>query len=98
VKEKERASYPNKLLALQTHNISSLLMLDIDMIEVITFKLLASGISEVVNILELLGPRDQVMLGRGHPLAIQLTNTVPPSSYSKFTSAEGFVTTADSEK
>jgi len=70
-------------------------MLDIDIIEVIT---LASVNSEVEIILELLGPRDQVMLGRGNPLAIQFNNTVSPSSYSKFTSAEGFVTTADSEK
>jgi len=96
VRERERVSYPNELLALQTNNISSLLMLDIIRKEVITFKLLASGISEVVNILELL--EDQVMLGRGNPLAVQFNNTVPPSSYSKFTSAEEFVTTADSKK
>jgi len=73
-------------------------MLDIDMLEVITFKLLAYVNSEVEFILELLGPRDHVMLGLGNPLAIQVNKTVSPSSYSKFTSVEWFVTTADSEK
>jgi len=95
VREKERVSYPNELLALQTNNISSLLMLDIVRKEVITFKLLASGFSELEIILELLGY--QIMLGLGNPLAIQFNLTVSPSSYSKFTSAEGVVITAVSE-
>ena len=67
-------------------------MLAMDMLEVITSNPSSSILSEVLMVLELSGPGDHVMLGRGNPLAVQLNKAVLPSSNSTFcTSAEGLV-------
>ena len=46
---------------------------------------------EVRMALELSGPRDQVIAGRGDPTAVQHNCTVSPSVYSFLTVLEGFV-------
>ena len=66
-------------------------MLFMDMLEVMTSNPLASVVSEVLIVLELSGPGDQVMRGRDEPLAVQLSSAVSPSSNSTFTLVLGFV-------